>query len=115
MQLKWEKRDQDIISNGKHARLIAYLVDGHHTPAGKQDLVIARLGSIEERFLNVNIGTMRDFHKGLFWTVVDKRLDELDLASEDRITIENEIAEKIPRPCDEWALWGVTCIPHFDR
>ena len=115
MELKWEKRDQKINCSGKQPRLVALLVDAHQESTGKQDHIIARLGSIEERFLNVNIGTMRNFHKGLFWTVVDKRLDELDLASEDRIAIENEIAEKIPRPCDEWALWGVTCIPRFDR
>ena len=115
MQLKWEKRDQQINCSAKHSRLVALLVDGHQDSTDKPDHVIARLGSIEERFLKVNIGTMRNFHKGLFWTVVYKRLYELDMASEDRIAIENEIAEKIPRPCDEWALWGVTCIPRFDR
>ena len=115
MELKWEKRDQEINCSGKHPRLVALLVDAHQESTGGPDHVIARLGSIEERFLNVNIGSMRDFHKGLFWTVVDKKLDELGLALEERTVIENEISDRIPRPCDEWALWGVTCIPRFDR
>ena len=114
MKIRWQISSEDNRRTGKHKRLVALLVDRHQKSADKIDNVVARLGSIEERFLNVNVRAMRDFHKGLFWTVVDKKLDELNLALEERSAIENDISEKIPRPCDEWALWGVTCIPRFD-
>ena len=114
MKIRWQISDEDNKRTGKHKRLVALLVDRHQKSADKIDNVVARLGSIEERFLNVNVRAMRDFHKGIFWTVVDKKLDELNLALEERSAIENDISEKIPRPCDEWALWGVTCIPRFE-
>ncbi len=114
MEIRWEKRDQNAEPADRHARLVAVLVEAHSGSNGHRENVIARLGSIEERFLEVNIAAMRNFHKGLFWTVVDKKLDELGLSVEQRSAIENGIAERIPRPCAEWALWGVTCIPRFD-
>ena len=57
---------------------------------------------------------MRAFHRGLFWTVVDKKLDEFRLEPVVRDKIEAEIIEKVPRPTSDWALWGVRCVPKYE-
>ena len=72
------------------------------------------LGSVETRYLDTRITCTRDFHHGLFWKKVEQTLDSLQLETELRREIEDEIAQKVPRPTAEWALWGVTCIPQFD-
>ena len=46
--------------------------------------------------------------------VVDRKLNQLELNTDSRAAIEKQISKKVPRPGDEWALWGVTCIPRFD-
>ena len=73
------------------------------------------LGSIEERFLNVSIEGMREFHRGLFWAGIDKTLNRLHLEPGERVAVEAEIAHKISRPGEEWAMWGVTCNSRYDR
>jgi hypothetical protein len=73
--------------------------------------VINFLGSIEERFLNTKARDMRAFHQGLFWVVVDKNLDNLGLEAGERQKIEMEISELVPKPYDEWALWGGRLLP----
>ena len=73
------------------------------------------LGSVETRYLDTRVTCTRDFHHGLFWKKVEQTLEKLGLEPGLRRQIEDEIAEKIPRPTAEWALWGVTCIPRFDE
>ena len=57
---------------------------------------------------------MRAFHQGLFWAAVDRKLDHLKLDGGLRSRIEAVIAKTVSRPDEDWALWGVTCIPIFD-
>lgn len=72
------------------------------------------LGSIEERFLRVHESGIRAFHQGIFWTLVDKKLQELTLGEEIRKEIEKEILEVVQRPDADWSLWCVKCIPKYD-
>ena len=81
----------------------------------KRNRVIANLGAIETRFLNVAIKCTREFHQGLFWVHAKKKLDDLGLEIEVRAFIEAALAETVPKPGDDWALWGVKCIPQYDR
>ena len=82
--------------------------DGHNNLSG------AQLGSIDERFIKTRIRCTREFHQGLFWKAVDLQMEQLGLERHFKKDLEQEISEKVPRPGDEWALWGVTCIPLFD-
>ena len=109
MKIKWEQLSSEV--NSRHIFLHAVLVDGQ---VGDDDMEIDRLGSIESRYLNVNIRCTREFHQGLFWLKVDKKLSRLGLDDETRTAIESQIAETVPRPGEDWALWGVTCIPSYD-
>lgn len=111
MQLKWERNKSETESKAGGFCLVALLFDGYFATDQK---IFAQLGSIEERFLTSPICTMREFHQGLFWVVVDRKLDQLELNTDSRAAIEKQISKKVPRPGDEWALWGVTCIPRFD-
>jgi hypothetical protein len=90
---------------------VAFLIAEQRSDGAR---VKTRLGSVELRYLHTRVTCTRDFHHGLFWKKVAQRLDRLHLEPEPRRSIEEEIAEKIPRPTAEWALWGVTCIPRFD-
>jgi hypothetical protein len=72
------------------------------------------LSSVEERFLNAGIRDMREFYRGLFWSGIDNSLDRLQLEPGERIAVETEISQKVSRPGDQWALWGVTCNSRFD-
>ena len=45
----------------------------------------------------------------------EKKLDDLGLEIEVRAFIEAALAETVPKPGDDWALWGVKCIPQYDR
>ena len=81
---------------------------------GPDESVLEQLCSIDERFLTTRIRCTREFHQGLFWKAVDNRLDTLGLKQSSRNALEQEISQKVPRPGDEWALWAVTCIPHYD-
>jgi hypothetical protein len=89
-------------------------MDGRRSAGEAGETVIAKLASVEERFLAVNIRSTREFHHGLFWMGVDEKLDNLGCASDARRRIETEIAKTVPRPGAQWALWGVTCIPRYD-
>ena len=114
MQLIWERKKPDAESKAGVFCLVALLIDGDLGDGSTEQNIILQLGSVEERFLTSPICTMREFHQGLFWAAVDRRLDQLDLDTDSIAAIEKEISFKIPRPGDEWALWGVTCIPRFD-
>lgn len=109
MQVKWEQRHS--FTDSRHLCLDAILVERQIDDSEKE---IERLASIEHRFLNVNIRCTREFHQGLFWLKVDKKLCRLEIDKETRAAIESQIAEKVPRPTEDWALWGVTCIPQYD-
>jgi len=109
MKVRWERRVAG--TNGRHTSLHAVLVDG---VVDNRETVLARLGSIEQRFLTVNVRTTREFHQGLFWVRVDKALSGLALDEAARAAIEAQVAETVPKPGYDWALWGVTCIPRFD-
>jgi hypothetical protein len=58
---------------------------------------------------------MRAFHRGLFWSVANRKLEALHLDSEVRRRIETELSEIVPRPSNEWGLWAVTCVPKYDK
>lgn len=109
MKIQWKVHAAGAIS--RHESLQAIVVDGHLK--GGAD-IIAELGSIEMRFLNVNVRCTREFHQGLFWKNVDLKLDRLALQPRVRKSIESQLAEKVPRPGDDWALWGVVCIPRYE-
>ena len=115
LDIRWEK--QDVESDGSRRRtwLLASLVETVQENGIKRNGVIANLGAIETRFLNVPIKCTREFHQGLFWVHVKKNLDQLGLELEVRASIEAALAETVPKPGDDWALWGVTCIPKYDR
>ena len=110
MKVKW--KHQPSRDKGSGVCLEAFLVDGH---LHGSENVITRLGTIERRFLRVNIRTTREFHQGIFWKKVDQRLEGLGLAPEAKAEIEAQICEKVPRPSDDWAMWAVTCIPRYDK
>jgi hypothetical protein len=109
MKVKWEQRDS--MENSRQVCLHAILVDGQ---TDDSETEIDRLGSIEKRYLSVNIPCTREFHQGLFWLKIDDKLNRLELDEATRKSIEAQIAETVPRPGDGWALWGVTCIPRYD-
>jgi hypothetical protein len=109
MRVVWQRQKAE--GSGSRIQLTAVLeVDGE----GRQQAVMTQLGSIEERFLETRIRCTREFHQGLFWKAVDQQLEFLGLEPHCRNALEQEISHKVPRPGDEWALWGVTCIPRFD-
>ena len=109
MKIVWQRQIAEGAAS--RIRLTAVLeMDGD----GRQRVVTAQLGSIEERFLETRIRCTREFHQGLFWMAVDQQLDTLDLEPRSRCALEQELSHKVPRPGGEWALWGVTCIPRFD-
>jgi hypothetical protein len=114
MKVVWEERQAAGRSNPGGKTLIALLVKAHSDNESSEQTVIAQLGSIEKRFLRVNIRCTREFHQGLFWKQIEISLDRLDLTSEMKHKIALAVAERIPVPGEEWALWGVTCIPRYD-
>lgn len=112
--VRWQRRRTRRQKKPADYRLTAFLVAGDHPEDDSNPNVMAELGSIEERFLRIRISKTRAFHQGLFWVKVDQVFDKLDLEKSLRQILEDEIVEKVPRPADDWALWGVTCIPHID-
>lgn len=109
MRVVWQRQRAEGADS--RIRLTAVLeMDGD----GRPQVFTAQLGSIEERFLETRIPCTREFHQGLFWKAVDRRLERLGLEPHTREALEREISRKVPRPGEEWALWGVTCIPRFD-
>jgi len=106
MHVRWE-----IEGENRHKRLTAVLVADRSEDGGR---ACSYLGSIEERFLTVNIPMTREFHQGLFWKGVARNLEAADLDGDTRQRIESEICRRVPKPDDEWPLWGVTCIPRYE-
>ena len=115
LDITWEKIDAESDGSRRTTRLVASLVETVQENGLKRKKVIANLGSIETRFLNVPIKCTREFHQGLFWVHVKTNLDDLGLEIEVRAFIEAALAETVPKPGDDWALWGVKCIPQYDR
>lgn len=115
LDIRWEKRDEEADGSRRKTRLVASLVETFQENGLKINRVIADLGAIETRFLNVPIKCTREFHQGLFWVHVKTNLDDLGLEIEVRGFIEAALAETVPKPADDWALWGVKCIPQYDR
>jgi hypothetical protein len=114
MQVKWEKNSPPNGVNGKDVNLEALLVEAYRDNGSVKHRLIERLGTIEEKFLASRVRNMREFHQGLFWVIVDKKLDRLRLTPSLRSRVEADISQTVSRPGEDWALWGVTCIPRFD-
>lgn len=112
MHVQWIKKKPN--GNGKGECLRAVLSDSYHNEGEVKPKPVMELGSIEKRYLSTKIKGTRAFHQGLFWVVVDKNLDKLGLEPGDRNQIESELADTIPRPNGDWAMWGVICVPEFD-
>ena len=114
MHVKWEKNSPPNRVNGKGVNLEALLVESYRDNGSVRHRLIEHLGSIEEKFLATKVRNMREFHQGLFWVSVDKKLDRLRLAPSLRSRVEADISQRVSRPAEDWELWGVTCIPRFD-
>lgn len=112
MFVKWIRRPLNNGLNGTSYQLEAFLGDGLQ---GKEYIKQSPLGKIEERFINTKARDMRAFHQGLFWVVVEKNLDNLGLEADERQKIEMEISATVPKPSEDWALWGVVCCPEYDK
>lgn len=114
MHVRWE-RLKTITEGGRtQHQLDALLVEDCISEEDENPKVLARLGSIQERFLRIRISKTRAFHQGLFWAKVGRKLEKLGLEEKVHQALEFRISERVPRPRDDWALWGVTCIPHID-
>ena len=114
MHVKWKKQSPQNEVNVKGINLEALLVESYQDNGSVKHRLIDYLDAIEERFLASKVRNMREFHQGLFWTAVDKKLDRLRLEPRQRNRIEADICQMVSRPGEDWALWGVTCIPRFD-
>lgn len=114
MQVKWEKHSPPNGVNRTGINLKALLVEAYQDNGSVKHRLIEHLGSIEEKFLASKVRNMREFHQGLFWVGVDKKLDRLGLAPSLRARVEADISQTVSRPTEDWELWGVTCIPRFD-
>ena len=114
MHVKWERRETASEHDTIHSQLVAVLVDGLLTDKSPEYEVLTELGAIQERFLKVPISKTRNFHQGLFWSKVDQKLKSLGLDEATYHKLESQLIEIVPRPGEDWALWGVTCIPHID-
>ena len=112
MNIHWKR--QKANGNGKGVSLCAVLTEDRQDNGRKGRTFQLELGSIEERFLATKIKGTRAFHQGLFWVHVDRNLDKLGLDSGVRDQIERQLAERISRPDEDWAMWGVICVPKFD-
>jgi len=112
MHVRWER--QIANTNGPIAQyqLVALLVEGYL--AEENAKVLTELGVIQERFLRIRISKTKAFHQGLFWVKVDQKFEKLGLKEQVQQALETQICEKVPRPGEDWALWGVTCIPQID-
>ena len=114
MHVQWEKQSPQNGVKVKGLNLEALLVEPYQDNGSARNRLIEHLGTIGEKFLASNVRNMRQFHQGLFWSAVDKKLDRLGLDAQQRNRIEADIARTVARPDEDWALWGVTCIPRFD-
>jgi hypothetical protein len=114
MHIKWKKQSPQNRIKVKSINLEALLVESYQDNGSVKHRLIEHLGAIEEKFLASKVRNMREFHQGLFWTAVDKKLDRIRLDSRQRERIEADISQMVSRPDEDWALWGVTCNPRFD-
>ncbi|UCE54099.1 MAG: hypothetical protein JSV31_01250 [Desulfobacterales bacterium] len=114
MYVRWQRQKLKSGLNGTSINLVALLVGNYRKKGQPQEKCLEELGTIKEHFLTTKAKDTRAFHQGLFWVVVDKKLDHLGLNPVVRKRIEAEILETVPRPNDDWALWAVTCIPQYD-
>ena len=114
MYVKWEKQRPTNGVNRNGMNLKALLVESFQDNGSTKLRMIEHLGAIEEKFLASKVRNMRAFHQGLFWAAVDRKLDHLGLDPHQRNRIETDISRLVSRPDEDWALWGVTCIPRFD-
>ena len=114
MHVKWEKQSPQNGVNVKGINLEALLVESYQDNGSVKYRLIEHLGAIGVKFLVSKVRNMREFHQGLFWTAVDKKLDRLRLDPGQRDRIEADISQMVSRPHEDWALWAVTCIPRFD-
>ena len=114
MHVRWERRITSTKRNSSQYHLVALLVEGGLFGENENARVPVMLAAIQERFLRIRISKTRAFHQGLFWVKVDQKLEKLGLEEEVQQALEAQISEKVPRPGDDWALWGVTCIPRID-
>ena len=115
MHIKWKKQSPQNRIKVKSINLEALLVESYQDNGSVKHRLIEHLGAIEEKFLASKVRNMREFHQGLFWTAVDKKLDRLRLDPRQRDRVEADISQMVSRPGEDWALWGVTCIPRFDH
>ena len=96
----------------RESLLEAILMQNHEENGVMLEQVVSPLAAIEERFLKAKEVGIRGFLRGLFLTVVDGKLNDLNLGSLSRSMIEAEILKLVPRPAtNEWSLWVVTCVP----
>jgi hypothetical protein len=114
MHIKWKKQSPQNRIKVKSINLEALLVESYQDNGSVKHRLIEHLGAIEEKFLASKVRNMREFHQGLFWTAVDKKLDRIRLDSRQRERIEADISQMVSRPDEDWALWGVTCNPRYD-
>ena len=114
MKILWERQETSTRGRLVLYQLVALLVDGHHSESDEPPTIVARLGSIQEQFLRIPVRRTRAFAQGIFWVGVDKKLEELALDRQTHLALEHQISEKIPRPGEDWALWGVTCNTQID-
>jgi hypothetical protein len=112
--VNWERQTKSTERGRAQYQLVAFLVEGQPSENRKNAQVSIKLGAIQERFLHIRISRTRAFHQGLFWEKVDKIFRKLRLTKNIQETLEVQISEKVPRPAEDWAMWGVTCIPRRD-
>jgi hypothetical protein len=106
MQVKWEKQGPQNGVNVKSINLEALLVESYQDNGSAKHRLIEHLSAIEEKFLASKVRNMREFHQGLFWTAVDKKLDRLRLNPRLRDRIKADISQMVSRPDEDWAPWG---------
>ena len=114
MHIEWIRRKLKSGINGDANHLVALLVDSSVKGVRIRDGLQAELGSIKAQYLQTKARNAREFHQGLFWAAVDRKLDLFAFSPEVRKGIEQQLLKEVPRPDNDWALWGVTCIPHYD-
>ena len=111
--VRWRKQIKPEEKIGENF-LIAELVEAYEEYEPRKEIVIKHLGKIEERFLTTRARDARAFHQAIFWVNADRELDVLGLPPEVRKKVEIALAEKVPRPHDNWALQGITCAIRYD-
>ena len=114
MLVIWQRQKLGSGVKGAANHLVALLVDNASIGRLTRDGLQEELGSIKEQYLRTKATNTRAFHQGLFWAAVDRKLDLLCLSVDVRYAIERQILKEVPRPGENWALWGVTCIPKYD-